>query len=438
MAKKNNFFITDADKEWVHENFTWLKEFYGYPDPDFSPVLFTQEFFPNAIGQKSAAIEPLIRDLCNLFVIDPTIISFNVEEDIRDSHGTPYEIQGNPFECELEVISINSNPHYKLHFSKSLLNNPKRLVFNSIFHFIQIKMGGTDSEWIGNEEYHLLFYLIGIYTGWGLILSQTMTDVGMETDGFWERSWKYISPMPIPVMAYSLALHSDMTEQKRPDWEKFLPTEIRNQFQKAIEYIGKEGNPAFNKQELMAKTLFKQAQNEYDAKDFDSSIETYQKSLFLTADTPLIATIYNNIGYNLLWKNEFAKSIEYFRKAFETNPEFAYAYDNIGFAFIMLGDTDSGKHYLTLALETNNNDRAYSYRNLALYHQKRKETTKAREYFQKAMDNITQPVDFLEYYYARFLFEQGEHQQSLQYLKIAVEKEEPLAIQWTNELNKNI
>lgn len=438
MAGNKGFYITDADKEWVHHCFEWLIKSYGYPSPGFTPILFNDHFFPLTIAHKHTDIEPLLMDLCSLFEIDPKKVSFKIEEDIRDTHGTPYEIHGTPFECELELIKQDDGYQYKFYFAKSILKNPKRILFNAVFQFIQIRLSETDIEWLGNEDHYFLFYLIGIYTGWGVILAQTMIDTGRENSGFWERTWKFISPMPIPVMAYSLALHSSLREEKAPNWKIYLPSEIRVHYEKAIEYICNHPAPVYNKQELTAKDLFKQAGKYNREKNFDATIETYQKAIFLTQDKSLLPVIYNNIGYAQLCKTEYSKSISNFQKALEINPSFAYANDNLGFAFIMMGDTETGKHYLSVALQTANNDPAYSYRNLALYHQKRREPEKAKENFDKAFQHITMPVDWLEYLYARFLFEQGETEESLIYLQMAVEKGEPQAIQWMNELNGTI
>ncbi len=110
--------------------------------------------------------------------------------------------------CEIEYTRKGEGYHYKLVFAKSLINCRGRCLFYSVFKFIQIKLSLGDIGWIETDDHYFLFYLIGIYKGWGVILAQTMTDIGQTHDGLWQRTWKYISPMPLPVMAYSLALHS--------------------------------------------------------------------------------------------------------------------------------------------------------------------------------------------------------------------------------------
>jgi tetratricopeptide (TPR) repeat protein len=196
--------------------------------------------------------------------------------------------------------------------------------------------------------------------------------------------------------------------------------------------------PVINKQELMANALMKEAGEKASQMNFDDAIETYQKAIFLTQDDYLKSIIYHNIGYALLCKGDFEKGIPFFQKALIINPKAGYANENLSFAFIMLGDTDTGKYYHSLAAQTGKIIKAYSYRNLAMYHQKRGEMEKARQNFQKAFEHITIPVDWLEYLYAHFLFEQGEKEEALVYLQMAVEKGEPQAIQWMNEINKSL
>ena len=433
-----SFSITDPDKEWVHEVFQWLIKTYGYPDAGFSPVLFTEDFFPNTLTARQTEIEPLLFDLCHLFDIQHSLISFEIEEDFLDSHGMPYEIQGKVFECDLDIVEIDGKYHYKLFFAKHLLNNPKRVVFNAVLKFIQINLSKGDLAWITKQEDDFLFYLVGIYTGWGVILSQTMIDVGKDSSMFWETSWKYISPMPVPIMAYSLALHANMIELKDPAWKTFLPADIKKQFEKAALFIDTHGNPFYSKQEMQAGIIAKEGDRYWEKKDFESAVEAYRKVLFLTQDNYLKSSIYNNIGYYHLHKSEYQQSIPHFQKAVELDPGFAHAYDNMGFAFIMSGDTQTGRHYIMLAQESSNNEASYSYRNLALYYQNKGDIEKAKEYFKKAFENISMPVDWLEYFYARFLYEQGEKNEALKYLQMAVEKKERKAIDWMNEIQNTI
>lgn len=344
------------------------------------------------------------------------------------------EIEGRTNDCELLVERSGETFYYELLIAKSLLKHTGQLLLLLEHSFIKIRLTENKIEYETGNEDDLFIFLAGIFLGHGVILYRNLVETGKSSDGFWEKKWRYVAIMPIPVMAYALALYSHLTESYEPDWKTNLSVDLAKQFENAIEYIKSDSNPLFNKQELEATRLLLDAQDKSDKNDFDGAINSYQKILFITNDDSLKLMVNNNIGYSYLRKGEYQKSIPYFQKALEINPGYGYANDNLGFAFIMSGDLETGKFYLHTALQAKNNDQAYSYRNLALYHQMRKEYSLAEENFQKAFNNIVLPVDLLEYFYARFLLEIGEVEKGMEFLNKAVEKGEPEAI----ELSKQI
>ena len=116
------------------------------------------------------------------------------------------------------------------------------------------------------------------------------------------------------------------------------------------------------------------------------------------------------MGYNLLRVGEYEKSIPNFQNALQIESNYGYAYDNLGYALIQLGRLEEAKQQLDHARSTENNELAYSARNLALYYQA------------------------LEFHYAKFLICKGETHMGIEYLEKAVEIGEPEAIALKNEL----
>jgi tetratricopeptide (TPR) repeat protein len=438
VFKKNKFWISDDDKGWVQECFRWLIQIYGYPHSKTQTVLFTKDFFPLTFTSKEINLDFLITDFSNLFGIDREKISFKVDEDIRDTIDTPYEIQGRTNDCEFIIEKSGETIHYKVLIAKSLLKHTGQLLLHLDHNFIKIRLIESKIEYDTGDDDDLFVFLAGIFLGHGVILYRNLIDIGTSSDNFWEKKWKYVSIMPIPVMAYALALYYNLIEDENPAWKNNLSVDLTKQFENAFEYIKKDPNVLFNRQELEAKKLLYDTYNRGDKNDFDGAIMGYQKILFITNDSSLKSDANNGIGYNYLRMEEYVRSIPYFQKALEINPSYGYANDNLGFAFIMSGDLESGKFYLNAALKTENNDAGYSYRNFALYHQKRKEYKKAEEYFLKAFNNIVLPIDLLEYFYAQFLFEIGENEKGMDFLKKAVEKQEPEAIKLMEHLNQNV
>ena len=437
MADNNTFWISDADKEWVHDCFSWLLQAYGYPDRTGKTILFTEEFFPATFSNKQIDVESIVNDLCVLLSIPEDKLTYEIVEDIRDTQGMPYEIHGPAFECEMDINETVEGNNYHIFLAKTLLKHPGRLLLNLIIETIKAKQIENNISFENDKGADLFMYNVGIYWGYGILLYQNLVEQGKSSDGlFWESKWNFASPMPTPLMAYALALYYDLKEEKKPFWKDVLKGDLQKQYIKACEYVGQTGNPLYKKQELTARDSYRSGQEFYDKNDFNNAIIEFQKALFATEDNYLKADIYNFVGYSYLRIQEYQKSIFNFQKALEIRPGYGYANDNIGFAFIMSGDLETGKFYLNAAMQTDNNDDAYSYRNFALYHQKRKEYHLAEEYFQKAFNNIVIPVDLLEYFYANYLLELGHKERAIEYLNIAVKKGEPEAIVFLSSLNQ--
>lgn len=98
------------------------------------------------------------------------------------------------------------------------------------------------------------------------------------------------------------------------------------------------------------------------------------------------ADAYNNLGYYSIRIKNYEQSVSYFKNSIQIIPDYGYAYDNLGYALIQLGELEDGKEWLDKAMETENNDVAYTYRNLALYYQAKGDINKAEEYFKKSLN----------------------------------------------------
>jgi tetratricopeptide (TPR) repeat protein len=432
--KNDTFRITEPDRLWVEDNFRWLIEVFGYPYRESEQILLSENYFPQTFKGDKVLIENIIKDLCSLLQVNEEKVTFEVVNDIRDSYGVPYEIEGKSFETALET----DKGEYKIHIANSLQKHPKRLVYNLVYEFIRIKLTENKLQFDNGDDTDLFIYLAGIYFGFGVLLSKNLRDTGIVNDGFWETKWNYISEMPYEVMAFALATYSKLIEQDSPKWNHDLPSDLRGLFGKAIKYLNNSPSELYNKKELDANELFKTANDQYLNNEFEEAIGNLQKILFLTNDDVLKADVYNNLGYYSLRLKNYEQAVSYFKSAINIIPDYGYANDNVGYALIQLGRLEEGKEFLEKALETENNDIAYTHRNFALYYQATGQVNKAEDYFKKSFDSIREPVDLLEYHYADFLLKNGEIEKGLEFLKIAVEKGEPEVIEKMNEIKKNL
>ncbi|PBQ31947.1 hypothetical protein CNR22_09250 [Sphingobacteriaceae bacterium] len=95
---------------------------------------------------------------------------------------------------------------------------------------------------------------------------------------------------------------------------------------------------------------------------------------------------YNNLAFYMkLEKKDFTGAIEYFDKAIELNPAFAYAYSNRGFAKLNLNDIKGAYKDLRKSLELDNTN-SYAFKNLGLIYLKDGQKKNACENFKKALE----------------------------------------------------
>lgn len=429
---KPTFRITKTDRNWVEDNFKWLIKVFGYPARQSEQLIISDKFFPKTFSNSGLLVQNLMEDLCNLVGLDATKIEFKIHQDLRDVYGIPFEMYGKPFETETEV----KENAYKIHIAKSISQRPNRLMFSLIYEFIKIRFIESNLQFDTGEDTSLFIFIGGIYFGFGVPLAQNLTDRGRVDDGFWETKWNYVSDMPSEVMAFGLATYSKLIEQDHPAWKNELPKALKNQFEEAIQLLDKTSSPVFNKAELYANDLIQLADKAYLKNNFKEAIATLEKALLVTKDEWLKAEIYNTMGYAQIRSGEHQKSILNFQKALQIDPNYGFAYDNLGYSLIQLGRLEEGKQQLIKAMQTENNDNAYTYRNLALYQLAKNELEQAESNFQLSFESETVGVDLLEWHYANFLFRQNETAKGMEYLKKAADKGESEAMKQMSEINK--
>ncbi len=428
--RKNKLQITLADRDWVEDNFNWLVSIYGYPVKRQCHIEFNEFHFPATSKHKRIEIPALITDFCELLNLRPDKIDFVIVEDIRDGTKTPYHFDGNSSDTETEFLSNG----YKIHLAKTLFKHPNRLINSLIHEFINIRLTESKLDYDTGEDANLFVYLAAVYFGFGVLLSQNLRNVGSEMQGEWVTTWSYVSEMPPPVMAYALATFSKLFVEDNHTWATEIPNEIKQQFEASLEYLKESPNKLFDKTEIRIDNLFAQSELEYKRHQFKSASSTIAQVLPLTEEIRFTSSVYNNLGYHQLRLGEYEKGISNFHKAIKLEPGNAYAHDNLGYALIMTGELEEGKTYLEKALKLDNNDHAYSYRNLGLYHFKRGEYEKAEESFQLAFGSITDTVDLLDFHYAKFLIESDKPTLGMKHLEIAVKIGDPEAIALMNKL----
>ncbi|WP_375561462.1 tetratricopeptide repeat protein [Bernardetia sp. OM2101] len=426
--------ITQTDKEWVEMSFKAFIETYGLPKKENAQVLFDKNFFPKSFSAEKLTVPNLIEDLSTLLELDANKIDFVLEKDISDAYGIPYSAEN--INSSETMITEDG---YVICIPNELTKRPNGLLLSLIKEFIRIRLIEDNS---GIEQQDDLFselfiYLTGIYFGFGVIFCQSIISGGYSTDGMWETKWSYVSPMPKEVMTYSLALYCGLVEEENFEWKETVHPTIKLQFEKAMQFLEKYPSSLLNPAELKAMRLIEKSYQEYDKNKFDFSISLAKEALTLTNSSVVQTAILNSIGYSQIRNGDLEESIINFEKALELEPNFGIANDNLAYVYVKLGQLEKSKQYLEAAIATENNDLGHHNMNVALYYTAKGKSEKAEEYFKLAFEEASYyPVELLEFNYGLFLLNQDKKEEGMKYLQLAIDKDEPEAIQYLKKLEK--
>lgn len=119
-------------------------------------------------------------------------------------------------------------------------------------------------------------------------------------------------------------------------------------------------------------------------KDYEGAKVDIEKAIQLDSISKFVG--YNNLGFFLkLEQNDFKGAIEYFDKAINLDPKFAYAYSNRGFAKFKLGDMKGAYRDIKKSIDLDKTN-SYAFKNLALVYIADGKKSNACETLKKAKD----------------------------------------------------
>ena len=145
--------------------------------------------------------------------------------------------------------------------------------------------------------------------------------------------------------------------------------------------IQKDYNVSSN--QLTAEDWFQKGYNSDEIGEYDNAILYYQKAIEINPD---YAFAYINMGLAYGNKSNYDKAIECYQKAIEINPEYAEAYYKMGVAYVDKGNYDKAIECFQKAIEINPDDADAYYNMGIIYGWEKCSYVKAIEYFQKAIE----------------------------------------------------
>jgi tetratricopeptide (TPR) repeat protein len=431
-GRRKKLEISQEDRKWVEDSFSILLGMYGYPHRKYSQRAIDKESFVRAFSGENVTLGNLFEDMKEMFGFFTDAVSYELVADGSDIEKMPFEWVGSVQNHGTVITETEA----KVLISKGLAGDPDRLVDYLILEFVKIVLRWNKVEYDVSQQGTSFLYLVAVFFGFGAILSKRLVDIGHTSNGSWDTTWSQASELPEHILGFALALFSKLIDEDNPAWKKGLAADVNKFFEEGIILLNEEPTSLFNENELAANDLLLSAQIHYESNDFDRALAAFEETLTLTTDFWMKLDAMCSVGYCQIRKCQFEESISSYNKALEILPDYDLAEDNLSYSLIMLGRLDEGKKYLDKLFEHGTKVDGYTYRNLALYHEKRGETEFAENNYNLALDYDTNAVDLLELHYSDFMITQGRQEEAVEMLKRGVARNEPEAMKHMEELTQ--
>jgi hypothetical protein len=236
--------LTEEEKTWIEESFLWLIDQFGSDILRLaSVVLPTEEFFPDRYDSSDEAVDSLVSRVCAYMKVDPNrleLIFYEASDPIQNLVPI-YE------SSRQGAAGLFSAPDNKdkliLGLELSHLGNPESLVATVAHELGHVHLL-ADKRLTGEEEDHEhLTDLLTVFFGLGVFTANAAFRFSQWESGGYQ-GWRagrlgYLSEA---MYGYSLAAFAWMREESKPEWSKYLASNINHYFKRSVTYLEKTEN----------------------------------------------------------------------------------------------------------------------------------------------------------------------------------------------------
>ncbi len=231
------------DKLWVEEAFQWLIDELG-PEvlADSEVILPIEEYFPDPYSGTRADIRKMVDRVCVYMDVDPGLVEvkFFENDDLARVH--PFAA---PESTGSHALGVYHKENGKYHISLDIAQSadPQILVAtiaHELGHVILLGEERLDPEYPDHEpmtDLLTVFYGLGVFTANSVFSFEQWTNTFAQG---WQMNRRgYLTE---ELLGYSLALFAYLRNEKKPEWNKHLSTNVRSYFKASLKFLEKTGD----------------------------------------------------------------------------------------------------------------------------------------------------------------------------------------------------
>ncbi len=243
--------VDDEERVWVDEGFARLEKMLGRVRLlEARVILPTPEHFPDAYDGSEAAAEILFRRVCDYMQVDWRRLKLEIfpdeTEELRETshwhidtgrHAAGVYIRDEAAEKEEDrvVIALRS----------TLLKDPFVLVAtvaHELGHVILLGGGLMDRNTLDHEP---ITDLLTVLLGLGIFTANSASRFKQYSEAGWHGwSMQRLGYLPQEVYGYALARFAELRGESKPEWARYLSTNVRVYFKLSRSWLAKNSQQA--------------------------------------------------------------------------------------------------------------------------------------------------------------------------------------------------
>jgi hypothetical protein len=231
--------VDDETREWLHVSWKWLSEELGPEIPATTEVVLpTEEHFPDPYNGSRASIRTMVDRVCSFMDVDPELIEVRFEEGEDAARFHPLAASGDTGRHALGTYQMRRDGKHAITLNIEQASNPEMLVAtvaHELGHVILLGEGRLDPE---HPDHEPLTDLLTVFYGLGVFNANTTVIFEQWTNSQYQ-GWRiggggYLSE---EAFGYALALFARDRGETKPQWAKYLNTNVRTYFRKSLKYL---------------------------------------------------------------------------------------------------------------------------------------------------------------------------------------------------------
>jgi hypothetical protein len=237
--------LDDAAKAWVEGRLGWLSDQFGAEVFTRRAVLLpTTDCFPDRVDGSEESVRRLLDRVCRYMDVEPDRVELQLYRDTRSLYVV--NDQGRPLPMNAAGLYDEQSDSIVIHIESSQLAHTCDLIGTMAHELAHLRLLGEGR--LSGDEYdnELLTDLTAVFHGFGVFLGNSPRN----WDGMYSKWPGTTSNRPeymiLPMYAYVLAHAAWFRGVSKPDWMRYLSSDLKACFKPAIRYLLATGDSTYS------------------------------------------------------------------------------------------------------------------------------------------------------------------------------------------------